>query len=83
MSRIMAGHIPAPETLSRIAEALEVSPGYLRGGYQLPAWLMEEDIMFLADRQNLPLLWVVREAWERGVTVGELRRLVDIMAIEK
>ncbi|MCL6479886.1 MAG: helix-turn-helix transcriptional regulator, partial [Peptococcaceae bacterium] len=54
-SRIMAGHVPSERTLARIANALDVSPGYLHGGYQLPAWLSEEDIMFLAGRKNAPL----------------------------
>jgi hypothetical protein len=65
----MHGHIPPtpPDaTLALIAEVLEVSPGYLRGGYQLPAWLTEEDILFLADRRNVELLRVVGDAAERG-----------------
>ncbi|MFZ5652681.1 MAG: helix-turn-helix domain-containing protein [Bacillota bacterium] len=79
MSRIMRGHIPSGETLARIAEALEVSPGYLRGGYTLPAHLTEEDIMTLADLRCVPYLRLVREMAERGVTVGEMRELMNIM----
>lgn len=78
MSRIMRGHIPSGETLARIAEALEVSPGYLRGGYTLPAHLTEEDIMTLADMRCVPYLRLVRELAERGVTAGELRELIQI-----
>jgi transcriptional regulator with XRE-family HTH domain len=69
MSRILRGHVPAGATLARIAEVLEVSPEYLRGGYQLPAWLTEEDIMFLASQGNAPLLR--KSGRRRG---GELRR---------
>ncbi len=78
-SRIMTGHIPSDRTMARIAEALEVSPGYLRGGYQLPAWLTEDDILTLADRRNVEQLRVVREAGERGVTVEELKKLIEII----
>lgn len=67
MSRILHGHHPATATLNRIAEVLEVSPGYLRGGYPVAGWLTEEDILFLADRRNVPLLQLVREAAERGL----------------
>lgn len=77
--RILRGHIPSDRTLSRIAEVLEVSPRYLRGGYRLPAWLSEEDVLFLADRRNVELLQMVREAAGRGLSVDDLRRLFDIL----
>lgn len=79
MSRIMQRHTPAPATLERIAAVLEVSPGYLRGEYQLPAWLTEEDILFLADMRNLPYIKMVRELAVKGLTAEELRKLLDIL----
>lgn len=79
MSRIMRGHIPSEETMNRIAEALEVSPGYLRGGYKLPDWLGEEDILTLADRRNLPYLRLVREAAEKGLTPEDMRYLMEVI----
>jgi len=79
MSRIMRGHMPSDETLRRIAEALEVSPGYLRGGYRLPAHLTEEDVLTLADRRNIDYLRLVREAAERGLTAGDLHNLMGIL----
>ncbi|MFZ5596095.1 MAG: helix-turn-helix domain-containing protein [Bacillota bacterium] len=78
MSRIMRGHIPSDQTLARIAEVLEVSPGYLRGEGQLPAHLTEEDVLTLADMRCLPYLRLVRELAERGVAAGELRELIQI-----
>lgn len=50
----MNGHIPADDTLNRIAAVLEVAPGYLRGGYTLPKHLNEDDILLLADLRNVP-----------------------------
>lgn len=80
MHRILQGHQPAPKTLARIAEALDVSPGYLRGGYQMPAWLTEEDIMFLADRRNVELLQIVRRAAQGGVAIEDLQKLIEILS---
>lgn len=79
MSRIMRGHMPAEDTLSRIAAVLEVSPGYLKGGYTLPVHLTEEDVLTLADLRNLTFLRMVREAAERGLTAGDLRNLMGIL----
>lgn len=54
MSRIMRSHVPAEDTLNRIAAVLEVAPDYLRGGYAIPAHLAEDkdDVLFLADFRN-------------------------------
>lgn len=52
MSRIMRGHVPSNDTLLKIASVLEVSPGYLSGGYSLPHHLTEEDVISLADFKN-------------------------------
>lgn len=79
MSRIIHGHIPSDETLNRIAVVLEVSPGYLRGGYTMPVHLTEEDVLFFADLRNLPYIKLVCEAAEKGVTVEEIRGLVEII----
>lgn len=79
MSRIMRGHVTSDESLNRIAAVLEVSPGYLRGGYQLPTHLTEGDVLALADLRNMPLLQLVREAAERGVAVVEIKKLMEIM----
>lgn len=79
MSRIMHGHMPAEDTLNRIAAVLEVSPGYLRGGYSLPAHMTEEDVLALADLRNMPYLRMVREAAERGLTAGDLHNLMGIL----
>ncbi len=79
MSRIMHGHIPSDETLNWIAEALEVSPGYLRGGCQLPDWMAEGDDLTLADRRNLPYLRLVREAAEKGLTPEDMRYLMEVI----
>lgn len=79
MHRILHGQVPADSTLTRIAEVLEVSPGYLRGGYQLPAWLTEEDVLTLADLRNIPLLLLVRETAGRGVTAAELQKIIDLI----
>jgi glutaredoxin 2 len=65
--------------LARFAAALEVSPGYLKGGYTMPAHLSEDDILLFADLRNLPYLKLVREIAERGVTAEELRKLVEII----
>lgn len=57
----MRGHVPAEETLNRIAAVLEVAPDYLRGGYAIPAHLAEDDVLFLADFRNVPYIKMVRE----------------------
>jgi len=75
----MRGHVPADSTLIRIAEVLEVSPGYLRGGYYLPGWLSEQDIMFFVDRRNVELLQMVREAAIRGVSPEDFKKLLEII----
>jgi len=75
----MHGLVPSNETLNRIAAVLEVSPGYLRGGYTLPDWLTEEDVLTLADLRNLPYIRLVREAAERGVTEEEMKKLITII----
>lgn len=79
MSRIMHGHVPSDESLNRIAEALEVSSGYLRGGYALPAHLTEEDVLTLADRRNLPYLRLVREAAGKWITPEDLRIIIEVI----
>ncbi|MHB8918796.1 MAG: helix-turn-helix domain-containing protein [Desulfocucumaceae bacterium] len=78
LSRIMHGHTPAPATLARIAAVLEVSLGYLKGGYTMPEHLREDDILFLADMRNVPLLRLVREAAEKGINADDFRKLIDI-----
>lgn len=79
MSRIMKGnHQLAEETLQKIANVLEVSPAYLRGGYVLPPHLTEEDILFLADLRNIPYLILVSDAARKGLTLEDLRELTDI-----
>ena len=79
ISRIMHGRIPCDDTLARIAGALEISTGYLKGGYTMPAHLSEDDIMFFADLRNIPYIKLVREVAEKGVTAEELRKLVEII----
>jgi|AutmiccBRH37_all_1029493.scaffolds.fasta_scaffold00360_48 transcriptional regulator with XRE-family HTH domain len=79
MSRIMRGHIPSEDTLARIASVLEVTPGYLRGGYTLTTHLTGEDLLTLADLRCLPYLRLVRGLAENGVTAEDLRKLIDIL----
>lgn len=80
ITRIMAGRAPSDRTLTLIADAMEVSPGYLRGDKcQLPAWLTEEDIIFLADRRNVPMLRVFREAAGKGLSSEDFKKLREII----
>ena len=79
MSRVMHGHIPSDENLNRISIVLEVSPGYLRGGYVMPEHLTEDDILFFADLRNIPYLKLVKEAAEKGLTPEDFKNIVDII----
>lgn len=56
-----------------------MSSGYLRDDYQLSAWLTETDILFLAEKRNVPLLQIVREFAEEGLTAEDLGKLIDII----
>lgn len=79
ISRLMAGHMPSNKNLSLIADALDVSPGYLRGNYKIPEWLSEDDILFLVDQKNSIFLQLIRESVERGLTIDDLEKLIQII----
>lgn len=84
MSRIMKGNQRLSEgALEKIANVLEVTPGYLRGGYTMPSHLTEEDILFLADLRNAPYLELVADVARRGLSVEDLRKLLDILITVK
>lgn len=84
MSRIMSDeHQPNQSTLQKIADELEVSPAFLRGGYVLPAHLTEDDILFLADMRNIEYLKIVSEAARKGLSAEDLRKLIDIISATK
>lgn len=79
ISRLMAGHIPSDKNLSLIADALDISPGYLRGNYKIPDWLSEEDVLFLSNRKNSLYLHLIRESVGRGLTLGDFEKLIQII----
>jgi len=71
--------MPADDTINRIAAVLEVAPGYLKGGYTMPAHLTEDDILFFADFRNVQYIKMVRESAEKGITAEDLRKLIGVI----
>lgn len=81
MSRIMnnENHRLADHTIEKIADILEVSVGYIRGGYVMPPHLTEDDVLFFSDLRNVPYIKLVKGFADRGVSAEDLRKLVDII----
>lgn len=80
MCRVMkADHVLSEDTILKIANALNVTPGYLRGDYAMPSHLTEDDIAFLVDLRNTPYLKLVKELVDKGLTVQDLQSLIRIL----
>lgn len=85
MSRIMnnENHRLADDTIEKIAAILEVSAGYIRGGYVMPCHLTEDDVLFFADFRNVPYIKMIKGFADQGVSAEDLRQLVDIILSTK
>lgn len=82
MSRVMKkdhDHRISEGNLLKIANALDVSPLYLRGGYRVPGHISEEDILFLADLRNKRYIKLVSEIARKGITAEDLKILINIL----
>jgi|GEM_PF-1408500 len=87
MSRLMnqkEGYLPSEATLKKIASVLEVNPLYLKednviGPGEIFPYLTEDDLKFFMDLRNLPFIKLSREMADKGVSPGEMRKLVEIL----
>lgn len=87
MSRLMnnpEGYVPSEDTIKKVAAVLEINPLYLKdenviGPEEIFPYLTDDDLKFFMDLRNLPFIKLTREMAEKGISPGDMKKLVDIL----